>query len=153
MPNPFSLVPGPLRLGLMHRLSQSPPARHHWDLLTVVRVFFTATGLWHICADSSGLPPSDPPLTPRGVRLTSHVCLLGGFFRELVPWWDAARGLLVPCSGSSAFSVLYWQASMSPQSKPAAHHLSLQHPQFYGMSWWLWPLKVAKRIYVLNVNR
>lgn len=158
MPNPFSLAPGPPR-GRVRRLVQSMPARHHWDLLLVVLIFSTPTGLWHICADSSRLPPSVPPLTLSGVSLESWVSLLGVFFHELVAWWDAARGLLVPGSGSSGFSALYWQASNSLQSEPAAQHLtlasqfSLQHPHSYGMSLSLWPMKVAKRIYVLNITR
>lgn len=122
IPNPFSLVRGLLRR-LMHRFSQSTPARHHGDLLTVVHIFFTAIGVWHIYADSSRHPPSVPPLTLRGISLTTLFSFLGVFFCELVAWWDVARGLLVPSLGSAAFWALCWLAGNSLQSKPTAHHL------------------------------
>lgn len=154
MPNPFSLLPGPLR-GPVRGLTRSTPAGHHWGLLTVVHIFSAATGLWHSCADSTGVPP----LTLSGVSLASRVSLLGVFFCELVAWWDVARGSFVPGSGSSGFSALYCQASNSAEetcrTPPHVSSLNFPYSILSSMAWacrcglWRW----QKGFYILNINR
>lgn len=86
MSNPFSFASGhPRELvhGLVQRIParilRRIPARHRWALLMVLLVFSAPAGLWHGCADSSGLLPLVPTLTLRGVYFASWVSLFEGF--------------------------------------------------------------------------
>lgn len=145
MSNPFSFASGhPRELvhGLVQRIParilRRIPARHRWALLMVLLVFSAPAGLWHGCADSSGLPPLVPALTLRGVYFASWVSLFEGF----IVWTGSTMGygqrVTRTYLGELWFLCTVLAGDNSPQSKPAPHHLTFGISVLLAASSVLW---------------